>query len=296
MSDVEAAVSCGAATRFQAGSISKQFVAATAMLLVERNELKLHAPIGRWLLQLPAAWREITPHQLLSHSSGLGHWNDLERVNAEAPLAEAELVDLAASTPLLFPPGERFHYSGLGYLLVARLVQMVAHAPYDTFVRDQLLVPAGLCETTSGQFPVGERDVALGYHAGAEVEVSAHLSRLIGTGDLWTTVGDLNHWTSSMYAAMLLKANSVATMMTKQIDVRPPSAAAHGLIVTTGYGYGTRLGTMLGHAALFHTGDNPGYSSLVAWLPATATTIAVLTNDDGRDLAEPLEQIVAPAL
>jgi hypothetical protein len=53
---------------------------------------------------------------------------------------------------------------------------------------------------------------------------------------------------------------------------------------------------VLGHAALFHTGDNPGYSSLVAWLPATATTVAVLTNDDGRDLAKPLERAVAPAL
>jgi CubicO group peptidase (beta-lactamase class C family) len=296
MSNRAAGDLCDAVTRFQAGSVSKQFVAAAAMLLVERNELALHAPIRRWLPQLTPAWREITPHQLLTHTSGLGHWNNLAGVKIESALTEDELVNLAARSPLMSPPGQRFRYSGLGYVLAARLVAAAAAAPYDAFAREQLLARAGLHETTSGLCPVGQPGVAYGYHTSAEVEVNPHLSRLFGTGDLWTTVGDLSLWSASLHAATLLNTSSVTTMMTRHVPVPAPEAGAAHPIITTGYGYGTRVGTVLGHAALLHTGDNPGYSSLVAWLPSTATTVVVLTNDDGRDLAEPLNQIVFPVL
>src|SRR5689334_934955 len=64
-------------TRSQASSISKSVLAVTALQLVDRAALTLHDPVDRWMDALPATWRGLTLHQLLSHTAGLGHWRDV---------------------------------------------------------------------------------------------------------------------------------------------------------------------------------------------------------------------------
>src|ERR1700761_1934459 len=63
--DIEAGVPCGAATRFQLCSVSKQFTAAAVMLLAESGRLDLQEPVTRWLPGSPPPWRQITLHHLL---------------------------------------------------------------------------------------------------------------------------------------------------------------------------------------------------------------------------------------
>src|SRR5690606_24638591 len=63
-------------TRYQLASVSKQFTAAAALLLVEDGTLVLDDPVVRWIDGCPEEWRDITLHHLLTHTSGLGHWDD----------------------------------------------------------------------------------------------------------------------------------------------------------------------------------------------------------------------------
>jgi CubicO group peptidase (beta-lactamase class C family) len=72
-------------TRFQAGSISKQLVAVAVLQLVDQRALTLHDPIDRWLDGLPATWRELTLHQLLIHTSGLGPWGEVPGLDLGSP-------------------------------------------------------------------------------------------------------------------------------------------------------------------------------------------------------------------
>ena len=51
-------------------------------------------------------------------------------------------------------------------------------------------------------------------------------------------------------------------------------------LITTGYGYGMFTGTLAGHAAYYHPGDNPGYLSFAGWIPDLSASLVILANDE----------------
>jgi Beta-lactamase len=67
-------------------------------------------------------------------------------------------------------------------------------------------------------------------------------------------------------------------------------------LITTGYGYGTYTGTVAGHAAFYHTGDNPGYLSFACWIPDLAASVVVLANDATVSVAGLVRQLLPAAL
>jgi CubicO group peptidase (beta-lactamase class C family) len=117
-------------TRFQVVSVAKQFVAVAALLLVERGDLALDQPVGRWFGHAPAAWRDITVHQLLTHTSGLGHWAELPDLATLRALDPDHCLRLVAETPLRTAPGTQWTYSGPGYLVLGDIVAKAAGTPY----------------------------------------------------------------------------------------------------------------------------------------------------------------------
>jgi CubicO group peptidase (beta-lactamase class C family) len=77
LADAETGLACTADTHFAVASVGKQFTAAAVLLLVERGDVALDDPLSRWFGRSPGWWREVTVEQLLTHTSGLGHWNDV---------------------------------------------------------------------------------------------------------------------------------------------------------------------------------------------------------------------------
>jgi CubicO group peptidase (beta-lactamase class C family) len=67
-------------TKFRIASLSKQFTAASILLLQERRRLDVHDPISRYLEGLPAAWQTITVHQLLTHTSGIPNYTSTPEI------------------------------------------------------------------------------------------------------------------------------------------------------------------------------------------------------------------------
>ena len=67
-------------------------------------------------------------------------------------------------------------------------------------------------------------------------------------------------------------------------------------LTTTGYGYGMYTGIFAGHAAYYHTGDNPGYQSLACWIPDRAASIVILVNDEAASMTGLLRQLLPAAL
>ena len=65
------------ATKFRLGSITKQFTAASILLLEERGKLTLDDPIKKHLPDAPAAWDGITIFNLLTHTSGIPNFTSL---------------------------------------------------------------------------------------------------------------------------------------------------------------------------------------------------------------------------
>src|SRR5262249_10889618 len=105
------------------------------------------------------------------------------------------------------------------------------------------------------------------------------LSVMTGAGNMWSTADDLVVYAQALATGRLVSEQTLALMRTPHATLAEPDRTPDGRLVVTGYGYGHWIGSFDGRPACLHTGDNPGYKSLVGWLPG-GTGIVGLSNED----------------
>ena len=260
---------CTPATRFQIASISKQMAAVAVLLLAERGAVSLSDPVVRRLPGTPPPeWSGITLHHLLTHTSGLGHWEDYPAIDLHGPAEPDDLLDRFAALPPLFRPGAGWHYSSPGYVLLARTVERVADRPYAEFLAEEVFAPLGMTGSFAGSGE-GRPDVATGHEGGRPVPSWDLETVSMGAGDVWCTGADLLTWLDVPRRGRLLAPASVAAMTAPHAPTGRPDEA---------YGYGFFVGPLAGRRALHHSGDNGGYKAFAAWLPDSDERLVLLTN------------------
>jgi D-alanyl-D-alanine carboxypeptidase len=131
-------------TLFEIGSIGKTFTAVATLQLVDEGRIDLHAPVARYLpwftAPQPAGHAPITVAHLLSHTSGIVAGID---GTPEAAFQVWSLRDL----PTRSAPGDRFHYSNVGYKALGLVLEAVEGRPYREIIRDRILVPLEMSAT-----------------------------------------------------------------------------------------------------------------------------------------------------
>ncbi|MFG1672767.1 serine hydrolase domain-containing protein [Micromonospora sp. NPDC049282] len=259
---------CTPATRFQIASISKQMAAVAVLLLAERGVLRLTDPVVRWLPDRPPTWSGITLHHLLTHTSGLGHWEEHPVVDLVAPAEPDDLLAAFAAVPPLFRPGAAWHYSSPGYVLLARAVERATGRPYAEFLAEEVFAPLGMTGSFAGPGD-GRPEVAVGHEGGRPVPSWDLATVSMGAGDVWCTAADLLTWLDVPRRGRLLTPASVAAMTAPHAPTGRPGEA---------YGYGFFVGPLAGRRAVHHSGDNGGYKAFAAWLPASDQRLVLLTN------------------
>lgn len=278
---------------FQAGSVGKTVVAVVVLRLAERGDVDLFSPIGAYLTDLPSDKQRLTLHQLLSHTSGLGHWPDMPYVDMADPPVGDVLFSLVRDQAIPHPSGD-WRYSNFGYLLASRVVGQVTGEPYAAVAERTVLEPAGMSHSRVGSFPEEDRDFAVGHRDGEELVTSPTPSSIPGTGDLWTTATDLIAFSRAVHSGELLRSSSLEAMTTPHATF-PPMSIGDPRILASAYGYGCWLGTVRGERAIILPGDNDGYRSLLAYSRESGAHLAVLTNDDGPTLQGPLDLLFSDA-
>jgi len=148
---------------FRLASVSKPIVTAAVMRLVAQGHVSLDAPVTDWLPDfrpaLPDGTRPVmTLRQLLSHSAGLGYRfldADAEGPHARAgvsdgmddsPITLHENLRRIADVPLLFPPGQAWHYA-LGVDVAGAVLEAATGQPLAQVVREQVTAPLGMKDT-----------------------------------------------------------------------------------------------------------------------------------------------------
>lgn len=136
-------------TAFRIASCTKSFTAAALLILVERGQVDLAAPIGSILtvgpLVGPGGLEVAAPtlHQLLTMAAGLptdDPWADRQE---SMPAAEfSELI--ARGLRFIDAPGERYEYSNLGFVLLGSVIEKVSGTSFVDFVTSELITPLGL--------------------------------------------------------------------------------------------------------------------------------------------------------
>jgi CubicO group peptidase (beta-lactamase class C family) len=290
LADAGSGAGCTPQTRFQIASVSKQFAATAVMMLAESGAVALGEPVARWLPDSPAQWQQVTLHHLLTHTAGVRHWCDAPGFEPSQPMSIRDRLALIQQAPLLTEPGTQWRYSSPGYLLAGLIVERASGRPYPDFLTERILSPLGLTSTTAGGAPAGAV-TARGYRNGEPV-VPWDLSAMPGTGDICSTVGDLARFTTALHSGQLLTDGSLRLLRTAHAPVGTGDGSGDGWLTSDGYGYGQFVGTIARQTAYFHPGDNPGYQSFAAWIPAHAVCVVILTNDETTSIEGLLKQLL----
>ncbi|HEX8344235.1 MAG TPA: serine hydrolase domain-containing protein [Actinoplanes sp.] len=269
----DTAEGCTARTRFQLASVSKSFTAAAVLLLAERGTLDLDDSVTRWIGRCPRSWQGITLHQLLTHTSGLGHWREHPMIDLERSVTPGDLLDTFGRVPPLSAPGARWHYSSPGYVLAAHVAQRAADRPYRELLAETIFGPLGLGQTFAGS--VGDRtDVARGHGTDGRPVPSWDLDVVsMGAGDVWSTTGDLLAWIDALRTGRVLGERYRTVMFAEPVPTGGGPDAS-------GYGCGWFVGAHAGEAWFHHSGENAGFRAFAACLPGSGRRIVALSNSD----------------
>ncbi len=261
-------------TKFRIGSVTKTFTAAAILRLVEADAIELRDNIGTRLGELPAAWQPLTIHQLLTHTSGLRDHvaapgkRTMNRTGAKP----AELIDLIAREPLLFPPGTSRAYSNTGYLLLGMLIEKVSSRPYAVYLEEEIVGPLGLTATGHDSHSQILMERASGYALqGGQLQNADFLDMSVpfSAGGLISTVDDLLRWNRALHEDGLLKRSSYERMTAEY----PETQQQDGF-----YGYGLFIGKTAGYTCLAHTGGVNGFIAVLQYYPELKGSLIVLSN------------------
>ncbi|HSH21347.1 MAG TPA: serine hydrolase domain-containing protein [Candidatus Caenarcaniphilales bacterium] len=270
-------------TPFVVGSITKTFVTALTMQLAEEGLIDLDAPLARWLPDYPRA-AEITPRQLLNHTSGVFNYFEHPRYNAivfgapEESWTPEEILSRFGRAGY-FEPGQGFHYSNTGFILLGLVIEEVTGNTLGEELRSRFFDPLGMGETYfQGDGPPppdsahghlrrqsGHREISDGtdYRPTTSAATVAWAA-----GGVVASADDLATWGNELYGGDVLAPESLAQVI--DVDATPQTSATYGL--------GTRTNVFQGSRAFGHTGSLRGFMAAMWHLPAEDVTVVVLTN------------------
>ena len=275
LADLEHRVPISPATVFDLGSTSKQFTAATIVLLEQEGKLSLDDDVRRFLPELPVYERPITIRHLLHHTSGLRDYIGLLQLAGirydDVSTDDDALQMIARQRALNFAPGEEHLYSNSGYFLLSLIVERAAGRSLRDEARDRIFVPLGMRRTAYlGSYNDVIPDRAIGYEP-ADSGFRADMPRWLQLGDgaLFSTVEDLVHWGENFSTTRI-----GGPAMRDALLTRGRLTSGKELV----YALGLMHGEHRGLATVFHGGSWGGYRAEFLRFPAQQYGVAVLCN------------------
>jgi CubicO group peptidase (beta-lactamase class C family) len=273
--DLEHNAAITPSTVFEAGSVSKQFTAASILMLAGEGKLALSDDVHKYIPELPEYGERITIDELLSHTSGLRDWGDVEALGGWPRTSRVytlkDVLDVAARQKHLnYKPGTAYSYTNTGYNLLAIIVERVSAQSLAQFSHERLFEPLRMSHTQwRDDFRRVVKDRAIAYQQ--KDGVSRQLMPFedaYGNGGLLTTVGDLLRWNAALAEGEL--GSFVTTEIQRQthLDTGHAIAYARGLFVETYQGV----------REVAHSGATAGYRAWLGRYPEQHLSIAVLCN------------------
>ena len=273
--DLEHGVPNRVDTVFEAGSVTKQFTAASVLLLVQDSRLSLQDSVRKYIPELPEYAAAITVAELLGHTSGLRDWGGVEDIagwpRGDRVYTMDDVLHIAALQKALnYKPGSAWSYTNTGYNLLAIIVERVSGKKLPAFSRERIFVPLGMTHTQwRDDFRRIVRDRAIAYSPVAgSYQQTMPFEDAIGNGGLLTTVGDLLIWNRS------LTQGTLGAFVTAELQRR--SILNDGRAVD--YARGLFIERYRGFAEVSHSGATAGYRAWLGRFPDQHLSIALLCN------------------
>ncbi|UCG57029.1 MAG: beta-lactamase family protein [Phycisphaerales bacterium] len=287
---------------FDLASLTKPIATATSiMILRERGELDLDDFVAEYLPAFGCQGKEgVRIKHLLAHTSGLPAYTSAGELEQEfgTPCPD-KLIEKVCSLEPLSPPGEKFRYSCLGYITLAKIVEVVAGEAIDDFAGDNIFAPLRMKHTMYNPPESWQENIAATEIVDGQVlrgTVHDPLARLAagvsGNAGLFSTAYDL-----SIYCRMLLSGGvckNTRVLSSEAVELLTTAQShgrAYGFDVSSGYSW--VKGSLAPKEAFCHTGFT---GTSIVCDPASRTYVIILTNvvhPYGKGTSRPIRTKVA---
>jgi CubicO group peptidase (beta-lactamase class C family) len=280
MADLEHDLPITPASVFYIGSVSKQFVTTSLLLLEEEGQLSLDDDVRRYIPELPDYGHTITLRNLVHHTSGLRDnltlW-ELSGRNMIDDIPEEEIFEMITRQQgLNFVPGEEYAYSNTCYFLMSIIIERVSGQRLRDFAETRIFQPLDM---HNSQFNDDNRRIlknrAFAYTQMDGDSIGNLLMRfdLVGSGGLYSTVEDLYLWDQNFYDNRLGKRGK-ALIDQLQTNGKYDDGSE------VDYAFAMINGTYRGLKTIHHTGSMGGYRAVYLRFPEEAFSVIILGNVD----------------
>lgn len=262
-------------TIFDICSITKQFTAAGILKLEMQDTLSVNDSLSKYFNAVPNDKKNITIHQLLTHSSGLlvGIGGDYETITEEA------FLEQVFDSELISPVGERFNYSNIGYSLLGLIIEKVSGMDYETFLNLEIFEPSNMYHTGYVIPDWQQNDVANGYFNGVEDNKpneenwsdNGPYLNLKGNGGILSRASDMLLWSQAIMNNTVLDEATTSKYLF-------PHFQPTNIYDSYGYGWGIENSNSE-NKLVVHGGASNLFTSDVWIYPNKGITIIVLSNE-----------------
>lgn len=286
-------------TMWPAGHISQAFAAVAVMQLYEDGRLDLSDTVGKWIQEVPEAWKEIEILQLLRHASGLPDYRFQQDFNPYRAWAFGELIDLVQALPLHFKPGTEVMQSATNFLLLTEIVERAGEQSYHDFVTKRQIQYLGLRHTgfaeDLGRFMhedvsltenvhqlfkkdrlyIDPTEPAASYDGEGGLIPRTDSSALRGFSDIWASAQDISFWDIGLAGSVLIHEPE------NRAKVYAPWELPDGRVVPAVAGW-----QFYKHRGLMDIkGSVPGYSAFLSRFTDAKELVCVtlMANKEGID-------------
>lgn len=261
-------------TVFDICSITKQFTGAGIMKLSMQNKVSVNDNLSKYFDDVPNDKKNITIHQLLTHSSGLGAGigDDYETITEEKFLRKV------FRSKLISPVGKEFNYSNIGYSLLALIIEKVSGMDYETFLNEAIFKPSKMYHTGYVIPEWKNNEVANGYLNGRVAKKpneenwsdNGPYLNLKGNGGILSSANDMLLWSKAIRDNIVLDEVTTSKYLFPQFEIADE-------LSNYGYGWGI-LNDDLEDKLVHHSGGSDLFASDMWMHPNKGITIIVLSN------------------
>lgn len=278
---------------YEIGSITKQFTAFAAMMLVEQGKLSLDDPVSKYIPEAPESWKDITIRHLVYQTSGLQDYAFVPGIGLVDEFDRAKWMTEMTKLPLDFQPGIAWSYSNSNYALMGWVIEKASGVSYPEFVTTNVLKPLGMDHTSFDDTYAVVKNRAHGYYnidPKTQIRVKPGSMTIASDGSLMTTIEDMAKWDAALSARKLLKVSSYDQIWAQGVLKN----GRHRF-----YGMGWNLTPPDSKEYVGHGGNSVGYSAGFVRYPKDGISVIILGNVyafNGEGTAKAIAEIYRPNL
>lgn len=258
---------------FRIASMTKQFTSAAVLQLVEAGKVSLSDTIQKYVPYYPVKSHPITIHHLLSQTSGVPDYFDVDEDEFHLLAKDytpKDMITYYIDEPLRFETGSKWEYSNGNYPLLNAVIEKASGMKKQDYMAQYIFNPLGMKSSAIGDpAHVKKKQIVTGY---AEDEIGIFKegpAMSANVGGVRTNAYDLYLWHRALHDKTVL-----TEFVVSQLTTEKKTDSGEG----TGYGYGFFIKELQGSPTVQHGGNLFGFTSSGLYLPEEDIFVCVLSN------------------